>query len=88
MNLVKVSSSGQITLPKAFRAKFDTKIYSYQIKDNEFVVVPVKIDLMSEDKQGKNKAKYTLKDLEKVIFTSKNKNEKNIADKIDNILYN
>ncbi len=81
---VKLTNSGQISLPKQYRDRFNTNLFEYQIIGNQFTVKPLIIDRQITDLVG---TKYTLKDLEKAIFTSKNKKEKDLASKIDEILY-
>lgn len=84
MQTVKLTSSGQISLPKQYRDRFDTNIFEYKIIGNEFRAIPLVTDHYITNITGK---KYTLKDLDKAIFTSKNKKETNLAGKIDEILY-
>lgn len=83
--VVKVTTSGQITLPKAFRDQFDTDIFSYEINGGTCVVRPIEVNLFGKSLlTGK---KYTWDDLEEFIISSKCPEEKNITDQIDNIVY-
>lgn len=83
MNVVRLSSSGQISLPKEYRDRFDTSLYEYEIKGNYFLVTP----MIKETGQYNTSKKYSKKDLKKAIFSSRNKREKNLSQKIDKLLY-
>ncbi len=84
MNFIKVGKSGQITLPKIYRSKYKTDVFTYEVKDDEFVIMPVKIMKLNDSKKEK---KYTLRDLRKGMFHSKNKRVKNLSEQIDKIIY-
>ena len=74
--VVKVTTSGQVTLPKAYRDKCDTNLFVYEIDGSTFVVQPLQIIPSVSNK------KYKIKDAPKFVFSSKNKREKNLAGKI------
>ena len=81
MNVVQVTSSGQISIPKALRDGFKTKIFICEMVPEGILFKPVETDTDPFPKT------YTLKDLKRGIFRSKNPKEKHLASKIDEILY-
>jgi bifunctional DNA-binding transcriptional regulator/antitoxin component of YhaV-PrlF toxin-antitoxin module len=86
MNTVKVTSSGQITLPKIYRNQYNTSVYKYEIVDGEFRVRPFLENNNICDMRG---SKYSLSDLKQIKFKSKSRADKykNLSVKIDEILY-
>lgn len=83
MNFIKVTTSGQVTIPKPFRTKFATDYYVCELEDRGILFRPVDIG-----KTDKTKKTYTMKDLTNWSFKGKNSREKNIASTIDQIIYN
>ena len=81
MNVVQVTSSGQISIPKALRDGFKTKIFICEKVPEGILFKPVETDTDPFPK------KYTLKDLKRGMFNGKDPKEKNLASKIDDILY-
>ncbi len=88
MKIIKVTSSGQVTLPKKFREKFDTDIFTYEIAGDHFIIIPVRVTKASSQKLPGKKSQATLKDLKKAMFHSKNRNLTNLSDQIDQSIYN
>ena len=84
MQTVKVTTSGQISLPKEYRQKFDTNIYKYEQKGNMIIIEP----FFEELQFYQTPKKYTKEDLKKAVFISNDKKETNLAGRIDEILYN
>lgn len=82
MNFIKVTTSGQVTIPKPFRTKFATDYYVCELENRGILFRPVHIG-----RTGKTKKMYTIKDLTNWSFKGKNPREKNIAQKIDQIVY-
>ena len=74
-------------MPKEFRDKYpDVYLFEVEIKDNGIEYKP----FQKEEKLYYNLGpkKYTYQDfLKKAHFSSKNKKERNLAGKIDEILY-
>ncbi|KKU78594.1 MAG: hypothetical protein UY05_C0054G0005 [Candidatus Peregrinibacteria bacterium GW2011_GWA2_47_7] len=83
MNVVKVTTSGQITIPAEIRSKFKTQIFSCEFTEEGFLFRPVEVN------QAKpKKYKYKMADLKKwKIHKSKCPDEHNLAGKIDKIIY-
>jgi bifunctional DNA-binding transcriptional regulator/antitoxin component of YhaV-PrlF toxin-antitoxin module len=81
MNVVQLTTSGQISIPKALRDGFKTKIFTCEKVPEGILFKPVETDTDPFPKT------YTLNDLKKGIFAGKNAKEKNLASKIDEILY-
>ena len=79
--VIKVTTSGQVTLPKAYREKYNTDVFVYEIEGSTFVVHPLQIRTQTGGKQ------FTSKDAAQFVFSSRNKREKNLGDQIDKILY-
>lgn len=82
MNVVKVTTSGQITIPIEVRRKFKTQIFSCELTEEGFLFRPVEVQ-----KTNPKKYKYTMEEFKKWSFKSKNPKEHNLADKIDEIVY-
>lgn len=90
--ILKATSKGQITLPIAWRSQFKTNQFLLDYKDNLLQLRPinlVSILKVEEDYNAKNKIKeenekYTLTDLKKLQFASK---DRNLSKKIDKIIY-
>ena len=81
MNVVKVTTSGQITIPKEIRRSFENKLFICEQVEGTIVFKPL------EDKFTHFPKKYTIKDLKQAMFKSKNPKEKDLAGKIDQIVY-
>jgi len=79
--VVKVTTSGQVTLPKIYRDQYDTDLFIYEIEGTALIVKPLQIV------GAKSSGKYKIQDAPKFVFSSKDKKEKNLATKIDNVLY-
>lgn len=82
MNFVKVTTSGQITIPKEFRNKFATGFFTCELLEDGVFFKPVLIK-----KTRPQKKKYTLTEFKKWSFKGKHPEEKNLAGKIDQIIY-
>lgn len=87
MTVVKLNpNSGQIVIPKEYRDKHPNVLYfEVEINNNEIKYKPYFQD--DGVRQMPGKKKYSFKDLKKAQFSSKNKKERNLAGKIDQILY-
>ncbi|OGJ52027.1 hypothetical protein A2335_04470 [Candidatus Peregrinibacteria bacterium RIFOXYB2_FULL_32_7] len=87
MDIVKLSQkSGQISVPKEYRNQHpEVLFFEVEIIDNELKYKPFIKD--NDIRNINKKGKYTLEDLKKVQFSSKNKKERNLVNKIDQILY-
>jgi bifunctional DNA-binding transcriptional regulator/antitoxin component of YhaV-PrlF toxin-antitoxin module len=84
MNIVKLSSSGQVTLPKKLREEFDTDTFAYERVDGGILFYPVNVEKMSTKRTQK---KYSMDEFKAWSFESKNSKETNLAGKIDSIVY-
>lgn len=83
MNVVKVTTSGQITIPKEIRKRFKTQIFVCEAFEDGFIFRPVEVKL-----PGKKKYKYTMDEFKAWKITkSKCPEETNLAGKIDEIVY-
>ena len=80
MNVVKVTTSGQISIPSNIRKKFKTDYFLCEERDGG-------IFFKSIHTSDPFEKKHTLKDLSKGIFKSKNPKETSLAYKIDEIIY-
>lgn len=85
MKTLKVSSSGQITLPRNFRNKYNTDIFTYEIHNNECTFIPIFMTIIQPKEKKKQ---YELKDLKKAIFHSKHQKNHHLSKEIDQTLYN
>lgn len=81
MNFIKMTSNGQVTIPKEFRKRFDTDVFVCDFENEAVVFRPVELK-----RYRKKKAKYTMKDLLAFKIKSKNPKER-LADQIDHIVY-
>lgn len=81
MNFIKMTTNGQVTIPKAFRAQLGTEYFVCELEGNTVLFRPVEIS-----KHKKKSAKYTMDDLRAFSFEGKNPDE-TLADKIDDIVY-
>lgn len=92
MNLVKVSSSGQITLPKVFRQKYGTNFYSYRISGDQLIVIPASVQQFNQVNPqivlpAPKKKQSLVQHLQKGIFKSKHPEVNNLSEKIDEVVY-
>lgn len=51
MKIVRVSPKGQITIPKEYREKPLVEQYSFEQEDGKFVLRPVKVTVISLEKE-------------------------------------
>jgi bifunctional DNA-binding transcriptional regulator/antitoxin component of YhaV-PrlF toxin-antitoxin module len=83
MNVVKVTTSGQITIPIHLRRKLKTQMFFCDLTDEGLLFRPIEIQ-----KTHQKKPKYTLEDFKKwKIKKSKCPTEHNLAQNIDKIIY-
>ncbi len=82
MNVVKVTTSGQITIPAEIRKKFKTKIFVCELTDEGFLFRPVELQ-----KSKPKKYKYTMDEFKAWSFKDTKCKDRNLADKIDEIVY-
>lgn len=82
MNVVKVTTSGQITIPTEIRRKFKTQIFVCELTEEGFLFRPIEVQ-----KSKPKKYKYTMDEFKKWSFKDKKSKERNLADKIDDIVY-
>lgn len=80
--IVKMTRNGQITIPSTYRKNFNVSYYSCEIMKDGILFKPVEIKSMTA-----RKAKFDIDDLKAWSFKSKNPKEKNVAKKIDQIVY-
>ena len=81
MNVVKVTTSGQITLPKELRKRFKTDLFFCELNSGGILFLPLEVKSKSHKKY-----KYTMEDLKKWKFKGKNPKE-SYAERIDEIIY-
>lgn len=81
MNFIKMTTSGQVTIPKQFRKHFDTDVFICNLENEAVVFRPVEVKRFR-----KRKAKYTMKDFLAFTFEGKNPKE-SLVDQIDHIVY-
>lgn len=79
MPIVKVTTSGQISIPKNVRDTFKTKFFYCNLTVHGILYTPV------EEKEAKKK-KYTISDMKKFMFKD-NDPDKDWSSKIDKIVY-
>lgn len=82
MNVVKVTTSGQVSIPTEIRKSFKTSFYTCEIYEGGILFRPIELQ-----ETPSKKYKYTIDDLKKFSFKGKNPKEKNLSGKIDEILY-
>ena len=82
MNVVKVTTSGQVSIPTEIRKSFKTSFYTCEIYEGGILFRPIEL----QENQPK-KYKYTIDDLKKFSFKGRNPKEKNLSAKIDEIVY-
>lgn len=82
MNFVKVTSSGQVTLPKPLREKFKTDFFVCELSDGGILFLPVNLPEKSTSQK-----KYSISDFKEWKFKGKNPKEKTLTEKIDQIVY-
>ncbi len=78
MDIVKVTTSGQISIPRNVRNRFKTKFFYCRQTINGILFTPV------EEKDMKKK--YTISDMKKFVFKD-NDPDKDWSSKIDQIVY-
>lgn len=82
MNVVQVTSSGQISIPKALRSRFKTKFFTCELTSKGVLFKP-----LEEDRDPFEK-KYTIKDLRKAMIPAKKGAKKDgLSMQIDQIVY-
>lgn len=81
MNFTKITTNGQVTIPKAFRDRFQTEFYICELDEGAVVFRPIEI------KKDEKKQKYTMKDFKNFSFKGKDPQEKHLSDKVDSITY-
>lgn len=79
MNILKVTSSGQISIPKYLRVKYDTDYFQCNGTAEGILFSPIK-------KKEVAKKKYTIADMKKFMFKD-NDPDKDWSSKIDEIVY-
>ncbi len=77
MDIVKVTTSGQISIPKKLRTKIKADYFMCVIKDGGYFFKPVETE----------NSKFTMDDLKKWNFKGKNPEEKDISRRIDELVY-
>lgn len=82
MNVVKVTTSGQISIPSNIRKKFSTSLFACEIYEGGIFFRPIEFQ---ENKP--KKYRYTMDDFKKFNFKGRNPKEKDLARKIDEIVY-
>lgn len=83
MNVLKVTTSGQITIPTEIRGKFKTKIFVCELVEEGFLFRPIQVAAAKPKKY-----KYTMEEFKKwKIKDTKCPEETKLADKIDEIVY-
>ena len=82
MNIVKMTRNGQVTIPANMRRGLQTAYYICEISESGVLFKPVDLE-----KTKTKKVMFGMKDLKNWTFESKNPKEKNLAKKIDQILY-
>lgn len=82
MNVVKVTTSGQISIPSEIRKKFNTSHFVCEIYEGGILFRPIEF----QENKAK-KYKYTMDDFKKFSFKGKDPKEKDLARKIDEIVY-
>ncbi|MEK7145968.1 MAG: AbrB/MazE/SpoVT family DNA-binding domain-containing protein [Patescibacteria group bacterium] len=81
MSIVKVTTSGQISIPKELRKKIKAVYFTCELKGDGIFFRPINaLELPGEKK-------YSMEDFRKWSFKGKNPKEKNLAGKIDSIIY-
>lgn len=82
MNLVKMTRNGQVTIPVDMRKHINANYYVCDMKNGAIVFKPLEVN------EGESKRKkYTMDDFRAFGFEGRDKNEKNLADKVDEITY-
>lgn len=79
MDIVKVTTSGQISIPKKLRTKIKADYFMCVIKDGGYFFMPVETENTKEKK-------YTMKDLKNWSFKD-NDPDTDWSSKIDEIVY-
>jgi bifunctional DNA-binding transcriptional regulator/antitoxin component of YhaV-PrlF toxin-antitoxin module len=86
MQVVRLSKSGQIYVPKEYRKKYDEIFFEVKIIGNELRYKPYVKE--SGFYNLEKKKKYSYEEFLKLAhFSSKNKKEHNLSAKVDQILY-
>ncbi len=80
MSIVKVTSSGQISIPKKLRKKIKAEYFICELKEGGYFFQPVETENTKEKK-------YRMKDLKAWNFKGKNPEEKDLSRRIDEIVY-
>ena len=80
MNFIKMTTNGQVTIPKAFRDKFATDYYICELKGGVVLFRPVEMKVYP-----KKKVKYTMEDLK--AFTFEDDNPGDLSSEIDSVVY-
>lgn len=84
MNVIKLTTNGQVTIPKFFRDKFKTvQYYTCEVNEGGVLFKPLDNDGVIK----KRSTKYDITDLRKFRFKGRNPKEKNLSSKIDSIVY-
>ncbi|MBT4385097.1 hypothetical protein HOD30_05115 [Candidatus Peregrinibacteria bacterium] len=81
MKVVKVTTSGQISIPKVIRMKVNADCFTCELTPEGILFRPVDSPIFKAQKDKK----YDMKDL--LNFKVKSKNKEQIAHKIDSIIY-
>lgn len=81
MNFIKMTTNGQVTIPKIFREKMDTEYFICELEAGVVIFRPVELK-----KFKKKKAKYSMDDLLSFSFKGKNPKE-DLVPQIDSIVY-
>lgn len=84
MNILRVSSSGQVTLPKKLREEFKTDLFAYERVEGGILFYPVSVESKSTKRSQK---KYSMEDFKKWSFKSRDSKEKHLSKKIDSLIY-
>lgn len=82
VEIVKMTRNGQVTIPSSYRKSFRVNYYSCEIADDGILFKPVEIKSTTA-----KKAKFNMGDLKSWHFEGKNPKERNLAKKIDKIVY-
>ncbi len=82
MNVVQLTTSGQISIPKALRSRFKTKFFTCESTSQGILFKP-----LEEDRDPFEK-KYTMKDLRKAMIPAKRGAKRDtLSLEIDQIVY-
>ena len=81
MNIVKMTRNGQVTIPFSVRKKLKANYYTCEQNGNGVLFKPINIE------DNRKETKFTIEDFKAFSFEGRDKNEDNLAGKVDQITY-